>query len=421
MMRLLYRALTDISALPLAVWLRARARRGKEKAERLGERRGIASAERPPGRLAWIHAASVGESLSLLPVISGVRGAGWQVLMTTGTVTSAMLLAERLPAGSIIHQFAPLDRMQWVCRFLDHWRPDLALRADSELWPNTLMEIGARGIPLVQINARLSDRAFRGWRRWPSLARRVTAPLTLVLAQSREDGANFEALGARDVRALGNLKLAAAPLPADMGEVDLLRTDLRGRAVWLAASIHPGEEAIVAQVARAVKAEHRNTLTILVPRHPEKGRTMAEGMRGLKCALRSQTRRIPGDADVYIADTMGELGVFYRLSEIVFVGKSFAVGGGQNPAEPALLGCALMLGPDMSNFREIAAELVAAGAADQVSTPGALCEAVRRLLEDPERRRRMIAAGQAVMRRHASAANATMEALSPYLAGAEIR
>ncbi|MGE4064736.1 MAG: 3-deoxy-D-manno-octulosonic acid transferase [Rhodospirillaceae bacterium] len=418
MIRLLYRVFTDLSAVPLRGWLKARAHRGKEVPQRLPERRGIASAPRPVGRLAWLHGASVGEALSLLPIIEGVRAAGWQVLITTGTVTSAALLKERLTDGCV-HQFVPLDRTAWVRRFLDHWRPDLVLWSESELWPNTLNEIGRRKTPAVLLNARLSDKAYRGWRRWSGFAKAVLTPFDLVLAQSRLDADRFAALGAREVRTLGNIKLAAPPLPADERALAALREDIAGRPVWCAASIHPGEDAIVGQVARMLKDEIPGLLSVVVPRHPDKGRTMAETLSGLRCRLRSDSKAIARDIEVYIADTMGELGLFFRLCETVFMGKSLAVGGGQNPAEPALIGCALILGPDMSNFRETTAELLDTGAAVQVADAVALADAVRRLLGSPETRREMAAAGQSVMRRHSGAIKDTLAALSPYLAGRE--
>lgn len=420
MPRLLYRLLTDLSALPLAGWLRARARRGKEVPERLAERRGVASLPRPEGRLVWIHAASIGESLSILPLVAALDRAGWHVLLTTGTVTSAALAAERFPPG-VIHQFAPLDRVGWIRRFLDHWRPALVLRADSELWPNTLTEIGRRRIPLVQVNARLSDRTFRGWRRWPAFARSILAPISLVLAQSGEDGARFAALGARDVRVTGNLKLAPDPLPVDQTAASELRQSVHGRPRWLAASIHPGEDAIAAAVHRGLKDRFPDLLTIIVPRHADKGRAMAETMTGLRWSLRSDAKTIPREVEVHIADTMGELGLFYGLCDLVFMGKSLAVGGGQNPAEPALIGCALVLGPDMSNFRELTRDLVDAGAAVQIADAQALQTALESLLREPERRAALVAAGRAYMVGQAQALRNTMDALSPYLAGGQIQ
>ena len=420
MLRLLYRTLTDLAALPLRGWLSLRATRGKEIPLRLPERRGIASHPRPCGKLAWFHGASIGESVSLLPIVDGVKRAGWQVLVTTGTVTSAKLLAERLPP-SCIHQFLPLDRAAWVRRFLDHWRPDLVLWTESELWPNTLAAIAARNTPAVLLNARLSDKAFRGWARWPSFARDVVAPFTRVFAQSAADAERFKQLGSRDVRTLGNIKLAAAPLPADPASLEHLRADIAGRPVWLAASIHPGEEEAVAEVHRALKDRFPGLLSLVVPRHPEKGAAMRANMTGLRGTLRSETRAIARDTDIYIADTMGELGLFFRLADIAFMGKSLAVGGGQNPAEPALIGAALIVGPDMSNFRDMTAELLAANAAVQVADAASLADTVERLLGDRETREKMAAAGRMVTARHADAVKDTLDMLQPFLRDAEIR
>ncbi len=420
MIAALYRALTTLAGPPLLSWLNYRAGRGKEVAARLQERRGIASQERPIGKLAWFHGASVGEALSLLPIIAGVRAQGWQVLVTTGTVTSAALMAERLPAGCI-HQFVPLDRLAWVRAFLAHWEPNLVIWSESELWPNMLTEIGEKEIPAVLLNARLSDNAFRGWRRWPGFAKSLLGAFDLVLAQSAADAERFHSLGAYDVRALGNVKLAAAPLPADVTGLAALKADIGQRPVWLAASIHPGEDAIVARVHQSLKDRMPDLLTLIVPRHADKGRMMAGAMLGVRTALRSETTAVGADVDVYIADTMGELGLFFRAADLVFMGKSLSVGGGQNPAEPALLGCALILGPDMSNFREITDELTGAGAAVQVSGEAELAQTIARLLGDRGAREKMGAAGRAVMALHANAVKETMNALGPYLTGPKIR
>ena len=417
MLRGAYAIVTDLAAAPLALWLKRRAARGKELPERLAERFGTSALPRPAGRLAWFHGASVGECLSLLPLMEAVIARGWQVLITSGTVTSAKLMAERLPKGAR-HQFVPLDRRAWARRFLDHWHPDLVLWAESELWPNMLLEIGRRGTPAVLVNARLSDRAFRGWRRWPGFARQTLAAFTLVLAQSEVDRSRFADLGARDVRVSGNIKLAAPPPPADGEALAALRTSLGGRPRWLAASIHPGEDAIVAAVHGALKPRYADLLTMVVPRHADKGVDMAAvfAAEGLSVARRSLGETVQPGTDILLADTMGELGLFFRATDLVFMGKSLAVGGGQNPAEPALLGCALVFGPDMSNFRETAAELVTAGGAIQVENAAALTGAVDRLLGDAARRRAMGEKAEACIAAHGDALKETLQHLAPWLA-----
>ncbi len=421
-----YRLLTGIAGFALPPWLDIRAKYGKEDRLRLGERSGQASLPRPQGRLAWFHAASVGECLSILPLVEAVVARDWQVLVTTGTVTSARLMAERLPHPAI-HQYAPLDHLPWVRRFLDHWRPDLVLWTESELWPNTLAEIAARKIPAVLINARLSDRAFKGWRRCSGFAREILGAFAHVIAQSDGDKARFVALGARRVDGAGNLKLAAPPLPADQAELDKLKTLFGKRPRWLAASIHPGEEIIAAGVHQALKPNHPGLLTVLVPRHPQKAVEMARVLAamGLKVSRRSMGENIGAATDIYIGDTMGELGLFYRCCEVVFMGKSLAVGGGQNPAEAAQLGCAVLLGPDMSNFRDLSADLLRQRAAVEVLSAAALAAAVDWLLQDPRARARFAENARAFMAAHADAIAETLAYLAPYLApyleSAEIR
>lgn len=412
----LYAVLTDLAGPLLDVWLARRLRRGKELPGRIDERRGAARLPRPDGRLVWFHGASVGECLSLLPLIADITQRGCNALVTSGTVTSAALLAERLPSG-VIHQFIPLDRRTWVERFLDHWRPDLVLWAESELWPNMLGAIARRKIPAVLVNGRLSDRAFRGWRRWPSVARETLDAFGLVLAQSETDRARFEALGAKDARVSGNIKLAAPLLPVDEDALQTLRAAIGARPCWLAASIHPGEDYAASAVHQELERHHPGLLTLVVPRHPERGAEMAATMAktGLKSARRAAGETLTPATQVYIADTMGELGLFYRAAKIAFLGKSLAVGGGQNPAEPAALGCALVLGPDMSNFRDITAELLAAGAAVQVTDGAALAEAVDTLLQEPTRRAALGANARAMMLRHQGAVAETLRHIAPLL------
>jgi 3-deoxy-D-manno-octulosonic-acid transferase len=399
MMLQAYRVATDLAAPLVHGYLAWRLRRGKEEPDRIGERLGLSTLQRPPGALVWLHAASVGESLSMLPLIERLarERPTLALLMTTGTTTSARLMRRRLPAG-VIHQYSPLDRRRWARRFLDHWRPDAVLWVESELWPNTLGEIGARRIPFALVNARMSPRSFRGWQRFPKAARRMLAHFDLCLAQSEEDAGRLSALGAENVACRGNLKYAAAPLPADEVELARLSRSVGARPVWLAASTHPGEEAIVAEVDRRLRARFPDALTIIAPRHPGRGREIAAALAraGHRVARRGAAEALGRHTETYLADTMGELGLFFRLARVVYVGGSLVPHGGQNPLEPAKLGCALVHGPHMFNFRAIADELAAAGAATTVTDPATLADVVGSLLGDPALRGRCGAAAMAV-------------------------
>jgi len=394
----LYRGATVAAGPLIGLYLRRRRARGKEDPARFGERFGVAGRARPEGPLLWAHAASVGESVSALPLIERLlaRRADLSALVTTGTVTSARLMAERLPARAI-HQFAPIDRPDAVARFFDHWRPDLALWIESEFWPNLMAEAWRRGVPAALVNARMSERSFSRWRRMRGLIAPLLAGFEVCLAQNEAEAARLRALGARRVETPGNIKAAAAPLPADAAALAALRAATAGRPLWLAASTHPGEEAMVAEAHRAIAEAHPGLLTIVAPRHPERGPAVAEifAAAGLAVARRAAGEPIAPETAVYVADTLGELGLFYRLAEVVFVGGSLIPHGGHNLLEPARLGCALIHGPHMMNFLDDARTFADREAAERVSDAAALARAARALLADSAmRRRRMDAAGR---------------------------
>ena len=418
----LYRGLTTLGAPVISLYLERRKTRGKEDLLRFAERLGCPARPRPPGVLVWIHAASVGESLSMLPLVERLCARNAKVLLTTGTVTSARLMEERLPQGAF-HQYVPVDRMAYVRSFLDHWRPDLALWAESEFWPNMLTESHGRGIPLVLVQGRVSPRSFKGWKRVPGFIRRILSCFTLCLGQTEGDVQRLKALGSRDTRCLGNLKHAAPPLPADLAELERLRQAVAGRPLWLAASTHPGEEILIGEVHRALEPRCPGLLTLIAPRHPQRGPEIAQELAGLglSVSLRSQGALPQAETQVYLADTMGELGLFYRLCPIVFMGKSLAVGGGQNPFEPARIGAAILFGPAMENFPDMAPSMVAAGAAIQVNDADGLTSRLGDLLADPERTIGMARIAAAWAEAEAGVLDAVEGALAPILDAVEKR
>ena len=425
MMLALYKAAT-VALWPVArLYLARRLARGKEDRARFSERLGLPGRARPAGRLIWLHGASVGESLSILPLVSRIletAAAGTHVLVTTGTVTSAGLMSERLPNGAF-HQYVPVDAPHCVRAFLDHWRPDLVLWTESEFWPNLLSAIAARRIPLALVQGRVSDRSLAAWRRAPGLIRGLLEGFTLCLGQTEEDARRLAGLGAPAVECTGNLKFAAALLPADEGEVARQRALLAGRPVWVAASTHPGEEEIVARVHRALSPRYPGLLTVIVPRHPERGAALAaalaksNGNGTLRIARRAAGDVPAADTDIYLADTMGELGLFFRLARVAFVGKSLVALGGQNPLEPARLGCPVVFGPHMGNFAAIALRMIESGAAMEAEDGVALIAVVDRILSDAALRARMARAGQSLAAMESESLDRTMAALKPFLDG----
>jgi len=413
----LYRTATRLAGPLIDAGLRRRVRRGREDPLRLAERLGRPGLPRPGGPLVWLHAASVGESLAALPLIDALLGtsSSLRVLVTTGTVTSAGLLAQRLPERAL-HQFVPVDRPDAWGRFLDHWRPDLALLVESELWPNLVLETRARGVPLGLVNARMSDRSFRRWRRVPGTIADLLGSFALCLAQSEADARRLRDLGAREVRAPGNLKRAAPPLPADPAALAGLGTWLGNRPVWLAASTHPGEEELVAEAHGRLAADLPALLTIIAPRHPERGDAIAEALREPWAVAQRSRGEAPGPhVGLYVADTLGELGLFYRVAQTALIGGSLVPHGGQNPLEAARLGCPPLFGPHTANFREITATLEAQGAGRRVADVDALVGAVRELLTDPGRRAAVSARARAAAESERQVLDATLEALAPLL------
>jgi 3-deoxy-D-manno-octulosonic-acid transferase len=411
-----YRLLTALGTPLAGPFLKMRLRRGKEDPRRVGERRGHPGLSRPAGRLVWLHGASVGEAVSLLPFVDRITRAGASALVTTGTVTSAALLAQRLPAGAL-HQYAPLDSPFFLRRFLAHWRPDAALVAESELWPNMIVELKRIGTPLAMINGRISERSFDRWKRAPGLIGGLLSRFDLCLARSESDGERLMALGAPRVLVAGDIKFDAPALPADRRELAELSGLTSGRQIWIAASTHAGEERIAAEAHKRLIEVFPDALTLIAPRHPERGGEIKREMeaQGLASALRSRGDRPGPGTSVYICDTIGELGLFYRLAGVVLVGKSFVGGGGQNPIEPARLASAILHGPMVVNFRDAYAALDEAGGALEIARPEALGDALIGLFANTARLRAMARAAGDTVERRAGAVERSMRALAPLL------
>ena len=401
----------------VARYLRRRVGRGKEDPARLGERWGHSTLSRPAGRLVWLHAASVGESPAVPPPIEEIRAAGPALAPLTASRTrTTALLGERLPAG-VVHQYVPVDLPQAVGRFLEHWRPDLALFVESELWPTMLRALARRGTPLALVNARMSAGSFRGWRRVPGLAPGLLAGVRLVLAESPESAERFAALGAPQVVAPGNPKLAAPPLPVDEAELARIAALLGQRPRFAAASTHPGEEAILAEALARLRQRWPALLCVLAPRHPERGDAVAAllGARGLEVAQRSRGEAPAAATAVLLADTLGELGLVYRLADIAFVGGSLVPRGGQNLLEPARLGRALLAGPHLENFALPAQHLGEAGALRRVADAAGLAAAIADWLEQPGERAAAGQAAELAARTEAGVLQAVLGGLRPLL------
>lgn len=411
-----------IAAYPLSRPLLAyRAAKGKEDRARRSERFGHASLARPAGPLVWIHAASVGETTAVVALMRELRRRDIHVLLTTGTVTSAEVAKNRL-GDMVLHQYVPLDLLPCIRRFLDYWQPDVAIGVESEIWPTTLAELHRRHIPQILVNARMSDRSFDRWKRHPSIAETLFGKLALVIAQSDLDAERFRDLAAWPVSVSGNIKVDSDAPPCDEQVLERYRQQIGDRKTWAAISTFEGEEKIASMVHRALKA-HTGMLTVLVPRHPDRCDEIEAMLveKGLVVARRTRGDVITPETDVFLGDTIGEMGLYLRLTEVAFVGRSLSAEGGQNPLEPAMLGCAVLSGPQVSNFRESYQRLVRKGSARIVRDAEMLAKAVHFLLNNEVARAKMIDAGLESMQEMRGALTTTLKGLEPYISPLSVK
>ncbi|HEY2754707.1 MAG TPA: 3-deoxy-D-manno-octulosonic acid transferase [Pseudolabrys sp.] len=407
--------LLSAAARPLTPLLLAqRLKRGKEHRQRFGERRGESHLERPEGPLVWLHGASVGELASVLPLIESIAARDINMLVTTGTVTSSGLAEQRLPRG-VLHQFMPLDVPVFVRRFLERWQPDLALFVESDFWPNVVIETSRRDVPMVLVNGRLSENSFRRWNRLPTAIVNLLERFELCLARTPADGERLSGLGAGNVITTGNLKLDVPAPPADAEKLKALELAIGRRPIMAAASTHAGEEELMIAAHQRLRTNFPGLLTIIAPRHPERGPEIAAAAGTLSVALRSRGELPKRTTEIYVADTLGELGLLYRMAPVVFVGGSLIKHGGQNPIEAAKLGAAVLHGPHVWNFSEIYAALDQAHGAELVSDANRLTAGFAALLGQPATCQRIAEAGRATVESLGGALGRTLQMLDPYL------
>ncbi|KUJ79338.1 3-deoxy-D-manno-octulosonic acid transferase [Ruegeria profundi] len=416
----LYCGLTSVAA-PL-VWrtVRNKLQAADVPKTRQQERLGHASLPRPEGVLVWFHAASVGETLSVISLIKrlGERLPGAEFLITSGTPTSAALIEKRMPPRTR-HQFPPLDTAGPVRRFLDHWRPDTGIFVESEIWPRLVVEGARRDIPLALLNARLSDKSVENWKKHPDTARFVLDHFLLFLTQNEKTARNLIDMGARPERVQPgtNLKAMSDPLPVDQDTLSDIRAQIGNRPVWIASSTHAGEEETVLAAHSELLRRWPDLLLLLIPRHPERRSevTALLDQAGQRSAIRSAGDKISEETRVYVADTLGETGTWYALCPIVFLGGSLKEIGGHNPFEPAQAGAAVITGPGYYNFAETFAPLIASGGALQVQSSAELAEAVATWLTDQTALDKARAAAKTCVKTQKTALDAVVETLCTQL------
>ena len=369
-------------------YIEKRKKMGKEDVKRFNERVGRPTKPRPAGRLIWLHGASVGESISMLPLINRLLEIypDAHVMVTTGTTTSAEVMAKRLPERAF-HQYLPIDNPVFAARFIRHWQPTIALWFESEFWPGMLSTIKRRNIPLILINGRISNKSFKRWQQFDFVIKEILDCFTACLGQSEEDAYRLRALGAKDAMCLGNLKYAGLPIPVDEEKKKEIQDEIGERPVWLVSSTHNDEEAKIGRYLKELSAKHEGLLTIIAPRHPTRGveiRDILQDKYQLKTALRSANEKIQPETEVYIADTIGEMGIWYELCPIVFIGGSLIPHGGQNFMEPSRCRDGVIVGPHMHNFTDAMNRAKRADGIIQVDETVDLIDMVDQLLSNKE-------------------------------------
>ncbi|MBE6445282.1 MAG: 3-deoxy-D-manno-octulosonic acid transferase [Alphaproteobacteria bacterium] len=368
-------------------YIKKRLANGKEDQARFNERVGRPKMQRPEGKLIWLHGASVGESISMLPLIQKILDTypDAHVMVTTGTVTSADVMSKRLPERAF-HQFIPIDNPFFTTRFIKHWQPNVALWFESELWPAMLSSIKRKNIPLILINGRISNKSFKRWQQFDFICKELLSCFTFCLGQSEEDAYRLQVLGAPNSICLGNLKYAGLPLPIDEKKRDEIIKQIGKRTFWLASSTHNDEELRIAKVHKRLKEKFPDLLTLIAPRHPQRGPEIKEAIEkiGLKASLRSENEKITGTTDIYIANTIGEMGIWYDIAKLVFIGGSLIPHGGQNFIEPSRVRDAVVVGPHMHNFTDAMNRAKKADAIIQVTDTEELQDVVAQLLENKD-------------------------------------
>ncbi len=379
--------ITILYPLVIKRYINKRKENGKEDVKRFNERIGRPTMPRPEGKLIWLHGASVGESVSMLPLIQRILDTYPEahVMVTTGTVTSADVMQKRLPERAF-HQFIPIDNPIFTTRFVKYWQPDVALWFESELWPAVLSSIRRKNIPLILINGRISNKSFKRWQQFDFISKELLSCFTLCLGQSEEDAYRLHVLGAQNSICLGNLKYAGLPLPIDETKRAEFVEQAGKRRIWLASATHDDEEIRIAKVHKRLKQKFPDLLTVIAPRHPQRGDEIQEKINNLelKTALRSKNEKITPETDVYIANTIGEMGIWYDVINIVFIGGSLIPHGGQNFIEPSRVRDAVIVGPHMHNFTDAMNRAKKADAIIQVTDTEELEEIVTQLFENKE-------------------------------------
>ena len=411
----LYRSVTHL-AYPF-VWclLEKRKRIGKEDLIRGKERKGFYTKKRPEGRLIWLHGASVGECLSMMPLVNYlVQLPDTHVMVTSGTVTSANLMQKRLPKGAF-HQFIPVDLPKYTKRFVKHFKPDIGMFFESDFWPNMLIDAHKAKIPMILLNGRISDKSYNSWKKLPFFIKPLLSKFTFGLGQTDEDAKRMKELGFKQTDCVGNIKFSAVPAPYNEEELKNLKSQIKGRFVWVAGSTHDNEEMQAIEIHEKLSKKYKGLLTIIVPRHPERCEELAKQIQEKGWVVHRRSKRQNLKADIFLGDTIGEMGLFYRLSNLVFVGGSLVEFGGQNMLEPMRIGACTFVGPHTFNFKEIIRKAKKQQAIIEEKNNTELAEKLMQIYEDKTRLNQIRQSGEDLANSETAVLERIVKVLTPFL------
>jgi len=395
--------------------------KGKEKYNRINERIGFPKIQKPDGNLIWINAASIGELRSTIPLIKGLLKNNITILITTVTVTSAIhikSIIEDIGNKNIIHQFSPIDHPLFIKKFLAHWKPNLLILIESEIWPHIILESYKKNISLILLQGRMSKKSYKKWLFFKPLSKYLYNRFSLIVSQDAINEKRYKVLGGRNIISDINLKNAVAANHMNQKDQQEMILQISKRQILLFASIHDNIEdqaAIISHIQ--AKNYNKNILTIIVPRHPKKIKNLIAlaNTHNLKTKIRSYNQAIDYNTEIYIADTIGELGTFMQIADICFVGGSLSNKGGHNLIEPAIEKCAIIYGPDVSNHKNTSDMLLKGAAAIQVQNIDELNIEIGNLILNKEKITKMANDAYKIITNIPSPSSILLNKLKPYL------
>jgi 3-deoxy-D-manno-octulosonic-acid transferase len=394
--------------------------KGKEDKQRFFERLGVSGTSRPKGNIIWFHCASVGEANSVFPLIEEIeeKYKNLNFLITTGTVSSAKTVHRKIESKTnLIHQYIPVDSYICVKLFLLKWRPKLAIYVESELWPNLIRSTANSGCDVILVNAKISDNSFRKWQKFEKIISTIASSVSSVIAQTESDKHKFEKLGFQNVTLLDSLKYAANKLPNNASELGKLVLQIGSRKTFLTASTSDNEEEIIIKAHKNLQKEFPNLLTLIAPRHPERVNEISDICKrnNLRFSIRSRNQNVHENTQIYICDTLGELGILYRACGVIFIGGSLNERGGQNPIEPANLNCTIISGNKVKNFKSIYNEFKNRNAVKIVSDQEELEKELSILLVDRNKRKEISNNAKELVESKKYVIEKYLEAINPYI------